>query len=50
MTKVITTDLSVFEGPLEEPEECRQTEPVHVVDLTQVFDDEVKSTPILGQR
>ena len=43
------TNLFAMQGPLEQPEECSQAKPVHVVDLAKVRDDEEQLATILWE-
>ena len=43
------TDLFCAQRPLEQPQERSQTESVHIIDFTQITNDEVQTTSVLSQ-
>jgi len=43
-------NLFIVESPLEKTKERRQTEAIHVVDLTQITDDKEQLASLLSQR
>ena len=49
-TSIPYTHLFSKQRPLEEPQECRQTKAVHVVNLAQITDDEVEIASVLCER